>query len=195
MIELVSSLGSAVLNSAAGKAMKPLALLLDWLVFCWLAAALHHRQLPSAVLQHAIDWTGLSWSIGSATEWLHTRSDAVATAAVVLAFVAIAGVALGSVTWFETTRGPVGLALAVLMLLEVDGVSWQLILLGCIGPVIAMVRERSLESGLFVLTCPLLYLLLPPLTIIAQALGFSRPRAKLTPRAESRAQPASLTTT
>lgn len=87
-----------------------------------------------------------------------------------MAFVAISGVRLGSVNW-QYTRGPLGLTISIVLLLESDASPLPLIATLSAGLLFAVIRERCLDSGVVVLVSPLLYLL-APFTVTADLLGF-----------------------
>jgi hypothetical protein len=79
-------------------------------------------------------------------------------------------VRLGSVNW-QYTRGPLGLTIGVVLLLEIDPSPLVLIATLSTGPLLAVARERCLDSGLVVIVSPLPYLL-APFTVLADLLGF-----------------------
>lgn len=87
-----------------------------------------------------------------------------------MAFVAISGVRLGSVNW-QYTRGPLGLTISIVLLVESDTSPLPLMATLSAGLLFAVIRERCLDSGVVVLVSPLLYLL-APFTVTADLLGF-----------------------
>jgi hypothetical protein len=170
MIELVTSVATAVTNGVSGMLVRSGKLLLKSALTWLLVVSMDLGMRPGQAVQVAVTWSGLPWSVEPITNWLHDRSTAAEAVAVLVAFMAISGVRFGSVGW-QYTHGPFGLSVGLLLVLECG--TPRLLLIGALsaGPVFAMVRERRLGSGLVVLLAPLIYLL-APLSVLADLLGF-----------------------
>ncbi|MFD7159408.1 hypothetical protein ACFV9C_32750 [Kribbella sp. NPDC059898] len=170
MIEMVSSVASAVTNRASGMVTRSSQVLMKSSV-TWLAVvSLSQRRQPGRVLQAAVDWAGIHWAVQSITTWLHDRRTATEVVGILFTFVAVSGIRLGAASW-QSTRGPLGLTIGILLLLESNSSPLMLTAALFSGPLLAVIRERSVDSGLVVVISPLLALS-APLGVLAELFGF-----------------------
>jgi len=181
VIELMTSMATAVSNGIVKTTTRSAGVLvksgLAWIV---LLSVLRHES-PGLLLQSAVNWSGLNWSATSTLDWMHARTGAIEGLAILLLWVSISGVTIGSASW-TNSHGPLGISLSLAVLLETGAPATALIGALAAGPVFAAIVERDAGSGIVVFIAPWIYIA-APFFVLSNLLGL-RPaeRRQATPQ-------------
>ncbi len=170
MIELITSASATLANSFAQTAARGLQSLVPS-GLAWIALfSLDGDRQPGQVLQAAIQWSGLSWSIAPVLTWLHNRNDATHALALLLVLVSACEVRSGAGSWLANNRAVTASTAGLVLLIEAGVPVWELFVLVSAGPLFAAIHERRMDSGVLVL-CIYCLLLAGPVLFLADFLG------------------------
>jgi hypothetical protein len=174
MINFVASSATSLFDKYSGSLLKRLPTLVGSILMSLAVLSVPLGRHPLTLADEAARWLGLTWSTDPVASWLAARATGMTYAGGLLAIAAVLGVHLyGGDQWLGSTRGPVGLAAALALWLQVDAPLELRVATFVSLAYFAWRSRHDLQSVFSATVLPLILLPFVAVSIVTAMLGYS----------------------